>query len=350
MSDIFGLRDTEDPKLDFLKDEVPTPEPEAEAQETTDEQEQPEQLQLPLEGLEEPAEQETVEEPSEEEPPAEAEPEPEHKWAGKYVSAEELEKGYKELRDLQRRTAERAKAAERQRLEIERRALELQRTLEQAVPYVQQALNKKPKDEDGKWLFDEEPTEGNAQLSPQQIQQMVEARFREMEAQRNQQTYSEQEASQAQDALSQFFSAHPDLEPDGEEDSRIAETIVSLHQAWESDGYALDLTAVENYELAYEASQRPALRKVLEMNPTLVASDEGLALARAQAEMVEQRLNPEAPAPKPESTTEQRRVPKKPIAESAKGAAPQKDERPLDEFDAAVQAYNKKKNRGSVFF
>jgi hypothetical protein len=355
--DVFGLTNLdENENLDFLRDTPPS------AEETGE----PEQLQLPLEYPEEEpaseqAEQEpvvTAEEPQEAEPeteePVVEEPEEvsveEHRWAGKYTSAEELEKGYKELRDLQRRTAERAKAAERQRLMVEQKALELQKTLQEAVPAIQQYMQQqqKPVAADGEQQW---PWEENTALTPAQVKplidQVIQTRLMEAEQQRNQQSAEEQAARAASDALSQFFSAHPEIEPDSEEDSRIAETIVTLHKSWESEGWTLDLTDSGNYEIAYEASQRPALQKVLELNPSYVESEDGMLLARAQAEILESRLTQEKPKP----TTQQRRVPTKPVAEKATGAAPPKDERPLDEFDAAVLALrNERTQKGSIFF
>lgn len=354
MSDVFGITSLnvdENEALDFLKDEVPS------AEETTE----PEQLQLPLEYPdEEPASEqpeETPEVPLAESAEEEATPEPEAeeeapvRLAGKYTSTEELEKGYKELRDLQRRTAERAKAAERQRLQVEQRALELQKALQEAVPIIQQVMSKKPAQKDGEqWPWEDGQTPETltpAQVKPL-IDQAVQTRLMEEEHTRNKRTAEEQEARAASEALAQFFAAHPDVEPDSEDDSKIAETIVTLHKSWESEGWTLDLTDTGNYEIAFEASQRPALRKVLELNPSFVESEEGMLLARAQAEMLESRLTQQ---PKPEPTTEQRRVPPKPVAEKASGAAPPRDERPLDEFDAAVVALRKEKTqKGSVFF
>jgi len=68
-----------------------------------------------------------------------------------------------------------------------------------------------------------------------------------------------------------------------------------------------------------------------------------MLLARGQAELLESRLTQQQDKPAP--TTEQRRVPNKPVAEKASGAAPPRDERPLDEFDAAVMALRKEKTR-----
>jgi len=356
MSDVFnvGSLDIENNEaLDFLRDEVPS------AEETTE----PEQLQLPLDSPEEePASEQPEETPEvplaesvEEEATPESEPveeTPEVRWAGKYTSPEELEKGYKELRDLQRRTAERAKVAERQRLQVEQRALELQKALQEAVPVIQQVMSKKPAQKDGEsWPWEDGETPDTltpAQVKPL-IDQAVQTRLMEEEHTRNQRAVEEQESRAASEALAQFFAAHPDIEPDSEDDSKIAETIVTLHKSWEPEGWTLDLTDTGNYEIAYEASQRPALRKVLELNPSYIESEEGMLLARGQAELLESRLTQQQDKPAP--TTEQRRVPNKPVAEKASGAAPPRDERPLDEFDAAVMALRKEKTqKGSIFF
>jgi outer membrane biosynthesis protein TonB len=120
--DVFGNLGSELP--DFVTDQ-PAPVEEAAP-------EQPKEETPAVEVKEEaPAEQPVAEAPAEtpaaEETPTETpEEQAERLLAGKYRSVEELEKGYRELRDLQRRTAERAKASDMERQSLAARSLQIQ--------------------------------------------------------------------------------------------------------------------------------------------------------------------------------------------------------------------------------
>lgn len=267
-------------------------------------------------------------------------------WAGKYRSPEELEKGYREMRDLQRRTAERAKAYEQANLEVQARASQMEEALRRAIPIVQQAMaqNRAQQEADP---YGEPKDAPPPTYTPEQIQQQVDYRMaqqvRQMQQQQQRAWAQQQEYNVAAQAMQSFFADHPEVEQGGTTDEDIASTIVALNEAW--DDSEVDLASRDALEIAYEASQRPALRQVLEMNPRFFDSDEGLALARQQAAQLES-------SPVEATQTGQRTSSPRsntPVVERGSSQTP--EQAILDEFEQAVAEYKKANNRGSdVFF
>lgn len=330
---------------DFVQDAEPTPAPEpAPEPEPAAEPEQP--VAVPLAEPETP--EITPETPSEE--PTEPTAEQVRAWAGKYTSPEELEKGYRELRDLQRRTAERANAYEQASMEAQARAQQMEQALRRAMPLVQQAMAQQrgAPQEQPYGMPEAQPQQGPP-VSPMEIQRLVDYQLQQrlaqqqaMQAAQFQQYQQYQETSQAMES---FFQAHPEVERGGAVDEDIASTVLALNEAWpDSD---LDISSPEALEIAYEAAQRPALRQVLELNPSYVDSDAGMVLARNLASQIDGITQPSAPptrgATGPRGNT--------PVVERGASQAPG-NAPPLDEFDQAVADYRKEKQkRGSdVFF
>lgn len=276
-------------------------------------------------------------------------------WAGKYQSPEAMEKGYRELRDLQRRTAERAKAYEQRVAEVEFQARQMEQAVKQATDFVRNLQNQQQQQQQPV-LYDNEgnpvytPPPG---LNPEQVQQMVDAQLQErlaLEAQsRQEQEWQREKYLEAKAAQARFFETHPGVEKNGDTDEDIASTILAFNEAWTAiDGSTFNLGSEESLAIAYEASQRPALRAVLEKQPALMDDDDGMTLAYALAEQIEQRQNPQmASVPTGRMTAQ----PNTPFAE--RGSSPaQPQASPLDEFDQAVADYrSRNKARGSeVFF
>lgn len=309
-------------------------------------------------------EQPVVETPVEEQPLVEtpaaetAEEEAARLFAGKYKSIEELEKGYKELRDLQRRTAERAKATEMERAQLAARTQQIQQALQQTIPVVQQALaarqQQPPQPEQNAYGLDfpeeQQPQPG---LDPRMVMPLVDMqvqqRMLEYQNAATQQRAASAEFENANSALQEFYSNHAEVEPQGEIDVSIANTIMSINQAWGPTGSTLDLTNPDIFEIAYEATKRPALRQVLEISPALIDTDAGLELARRQAALLEADLTPPATPSASSGTLVSQ---KKPVVERASsGTPPATEGTQQDEFDAAVLAFRRdRESKGSIFF
>lgn len=290
-----------------------------------------------------------------EEPPQEPTAEQVKAWAGKYTSPEELEKGYRELRDLQRRTAERAKAHEQRSLEIESRARQLEDALRRAIPYVQQVTQRAQQQQVQRDPYSmDEPAPAPtvdprymAQMVQQQVDAQVQQRLNQYQAVQAQQAMQAAEYTEAASNFQRFFETHPEVEPNGPVDEDIAATILALNEAWAPTGSEVDIASQSALEIAYEASQRPALRTVLELNPAYIDTDAGMTLARKLASELDGITQPtpeggRAPVAAPRSNT--------PVVERGSSQAPV--ETPLDEYDQAVADYKKSlASRGSeVFF
>lgn len=279
-------------------------------------------------------------------------------YLGKYKDIPAVLQGYNELRELQRRTAERARENENRANLIEAQAQQLQQTLSQAIPYIEslraQQVQQLPQevkyDQFGNPVVPPTP-----QLSPQQVQRLVDERV-SAQTQQNQQNWAaeQQKAAAAQkteSAILGFYGAHPEVEVGGEIDAAIMDTINALNQTWESRGDGtLDTQDPSVYEIAYEATQRPALQKVLQMFPALVDDDSGMQLARIQAAVLEgQPITQQSQAvPASQVGNAQR----KPFVEKASSSTPQTTVVPLSEFDEAALEWRKANTRqsDSVFF
>ncbi len=280
-------------------------------------------------------------------------------WAGKYQTPEAMEKGYRELRDLQRRTAERAKAYEQRVAEVEFQAQQMNQRVQEATNYVrtlqqQQQQAQQPQqtyyDDMGNPVQIPQAPPG---LTPQQVQDYVNAQLQEQAAYQaqaaQQQAWRQEKYNEAQQAQARFFEQHPEVVKDSDADEDIATTILAFNEAWTAiDGSTFNLGSEESLAIAYEASKRPALRVVLEKQPSLMDDDEGMTLAYALTEQIEQRTNTQM-APQPTGRMTAR--PNTPFAERGSSPAPQQGT-PLDEFDQAVAEYRgQNKARGSkVFF
>lgn len=370
MTDAFGLSDGEVPE--FLQDEqpeAPTPDPALDqapdgSTETRPVEPEPEPENLypgreerprdPVTGRFLPKEEPRLDETS-------AETQPEEKptvYAGKYNDVPALEKGYRELRDLQRRTAERAKAYEQRAAEVEFNARQMEQAVRQATDYVrslQQQQAQQPQ-QPQQPVYDQfgNPVQLPPQqpsLTPDQIQGLVDAQVQNQWAYQAQamqeQQFRQQQYNEAAEAQRLFFEAHPEIERNGAIDEDVASTILAFNEAWSHiDGSTFNLGSEESLGIAYEASQRPALRRVLETNPAYMDDDEGMTLARALASQIDQQT--QAPV---QPTGRMQARPNTPVVERGSSPAP-REASPLDEFDQAVAEYRAaSKARGSeVFF
>jgi len=334
--DEFGLPTVppeEDQEFGFLEDDAQPPAP------------QPiEEVEAPLfTGL-----------PTEEEAPESPEVEvPETLYANKYRSVEALEKGYREMQDLQRRTAERAKIYEQAKAEADLRAKQYEQTLRKVLQtqiMAKQAPPVQPTPQVDEW-GNPVPPQPQPGVTPEQFLPVVDAlvqnRMRESEQMTRTRMDYERAKQDAESAVMGFYESHPDVEMYGEMDAMMHDTIQTLNDSWTDS--VLDIRNPDSLEVAYEAAKDPQLLKVLQMNPRYVDDEEGMKLARLTAALLR---GEEAPTPQtaqvPASMVGQRR----PFVEKAATVANPTAERQLDEFDEAVAEYRKHRARGgeTIFF
>lgn len=273
-------------------------------------------------------------------------------WAGKYRDPEALETGYRELRDLQRRTAESRKATEQKAQELEFQNKRLEDALRRAIPVVQEAVRIRQgqgQDPYGNPALTEQPAPPPGP-TPQQVQGLVDQRVQqgiEMAQQRLAAQREQQEAYQAAEgAITRFFERHPEVEQNGPVDTDLAATITSLNEAWTSrNAGTVDLGSDDMLDIAYEAMHNPALRRVLEVNPEYVDDDTGMAIARQLAAQASGK-----PVANPGSVRTSAPQKNTPFVE--RGSSPAPAEKPLDEFEeAAAELRRWREDRGnSVFF
>lgn len=295
--------------------------------------------------------QETLEEPTEEVP---AEETPEEKaerlWAKKYKSPEELERGYQELRDLQRRTAERAKAWETRNQAIEARARELEQAVRRAIPYVQRVSEmqrQNPEAFEG-YAEGEQPPLTPEMVAPL-VDSLVQQRMQQLQAQYSAQQTAQNAVQEATQALEQFYGATPEVERGGEMDQQMTQTIIELNDAWAESASQLDLGNVETFEIVLEATKDPYLKQVLAIHPELIDTDAGMDLARAQAQQLAVVRGDTQNAQQSPPPTGQPVARKTPVVEKASTGSV--TETPKDEFDKAVGVYRQhKRPDGAVFW
>ena len=274
-------------------------------------------------------------------------------YAKRYETVENLEDGYQELRELHRRTAERAKEYEEQNRVLMGHAAEVESTLQRAVQALQQQQQVQPQqfDDYGNPVAPPAPT-------PQQVQQYVDQQV-QMRLQQAQSGWQEQAAADAQAeaarrAIYGFFEKHPEVEVNSPVDDDIAQTIHAINDSWQTWGTSMDITDPDTIEVAYEATQRPALRHVLEKNPALVDDEQGMQLARFQASILEGQPITQSAQNVPASSPGAQVVgsSRPPVIERGATTSNTSDDRPLDEVDQAFLEYRQHKQRSgdSVFF
>lgn len=279
-------------------------------------------------------------------------------YAGKYKTVEALEQGYQNLRDLQRRTAESSRAIEEEARAYQERAMFLQQQLvpllQPRPPVVQQPAPAQQQERE--WY--EEPQQPQPQrgpeYTPEQLQAIINAQVQSQAWQLQQDFEARENARQAledaQEAITEFYESHPEVEPDGPVDQDLMRTLVELNQSWGQRGEnPVNLGDVDALNIVYEASKDPQLAWVLANNPTYFDSDNGVQLARVQAAQMRGESITQTSQTVPASAVGQR----KPVLESAStsgGNQPRSD--PDDPWEGAVQAYNKSKAKtpGADFF
>lgn len=256
----------------------------------------------------------TVEAEAQEQTPAQVAAEAK-KFADRYDSVEELEKGYKQLQGEYTR-ARQAEMAGGQRLA---RAEQLLRTIAQEVQAQRQQQQLAQAQEDPDYA---------AQLNQQAyIDQQVQARLAPL--QQRQQAQAEQQQLVA--SIIAFRNAHQDIVPNSPEDVELNNVVEELE---------LDKTNPEALEVGYEAFKNPELRRVLVANPHLVETEQGMEYARYQAKSLAQGSG--APVTGTAPTTSQRAPQRKapPMESGGSGTPPRApEEKKGDEFDESLRLY-----------
>lgn len=299
-------------------------------------------------------------------------------WAGKYKNPEELEKGYRELRDLQRRTAEARKAEQQRAMELDYRRQQLESTLQQATPIVQQAAQMRQqlaaqqaayqqwaaqaaqrRQQDPFADVGQPPMVPMVQpqmpqgLPPEQVQAMVNQQVGQQmsEFQRQQAIQAERQKDYIETAenLQEFFVNHPEIQVDGDADSDIAATVQSLNQAWATkNAGTVDIGSSDGLERIYEATKRPALARVLALHPEYIDDEVGMTLARQMASTVDGQTQVAMPAT---GTTPGRSTPRPNTPVVERGSSPSAPQgKPLDEWQEAVASLQADTKRGSSIF
>lgn len=355
--DAFGLPLKKREDLDFLKDEEPQEEQApVEPVEAEEEVEQVEET-----PPEEPEGEEEVPEPeAEEEAPAEEET-VEELIFGKYKNLEEAEKGYKNLQELQFRTANQRREMEELWEQARLQGQQLEQGLRQAAPYIQQQQAQI------EWLarqLKEQGIELPAQtqeqmsrpqqraISPQDVDRIVQSRMQQAQEMQRIEADARSTMEAAEQALTSFYESHPEVEVRGDIDSALYHTVLDLEDSWKSLGvedYRVGIDNPEMLEVVYEAYKNPSLLTVIKKYPHLVDDDEGMELARFQAAM----LRGETPV-----TQDKRKVPasqvgqKKPVVEKASVGSRQPESGPQDDWDRIKAASRKARSekQGSPFF
>lgn len=226
-----------------------------------------------------------------EEPPAEETTPEEKLYAGVFKDADALEKGYEEVR---RAFTERSMEMS----ELRAKQQEQEQILTLVAPLIQERL------------VAENPELAEQLEFAQRVQPMIDERLAPLQ--------QEAETAQAQQeflrTVTDFRARHPDVPPNSEADHMLAQVVQELDLIKEDP---------EALEVAYEASQDPALRFVLNASPHLADTDNGMAMARVQATQLAAQQQP-AQAP-PGGTTQgepARIAPRIPFVERGGSGAP----------------------------
>jgi hypothetical protein len=290
-----------------------------------------------------------------------AETEAQKLYAGKYKDVPALEKGYVNVRDAQRRAAERANAAERQLVETNQRMRLLETEMQRAIPLLRQAMQPRPqaptRPADPWSGVQEQPEPQSQTLSPEQIALLADQLAAERVAQSRGEWQAEAEAQMARQAQEQtvrsFWGKHNIVEGD-EQDNAMFDSVQTLNDAWDNAGWEVDLSNPDTLDIVYETTQSPELLQVLQLNPDYIESDAGMQLARFQAALLRGEPITQATSTGPASQVGQR-APQAPVTERASvgtAGTAAGQQKPLDEFEEAVMEFRRNNKRGlagSVF-
>jgi hypothetical protein len=348
--DTFGPEQGADPLLEGLEEqpeppeapegeEAPPQEPEAPAEPEAPKPEAPAEPEAPATPESPEAAEEGPPEGEEEEQPEETEQTEEaYLWAGRWEDPKELERSWLHLRAKNSRDLQRLQ-------DSEDRLSQMQEAVKRAAPLIEQYLRDQQQRgrQEGYDYGEDQPQPGPDPLAAQRAAQDEIQRFKSEQAREN-------AVREARTAYAEFQQAHPEVTPDSELDSQMAEVIESLSLEIDRD----------TFDIAYEAAQDPDLRLVLEATPDLVENDAGMHYARMQASLLKQQQGTtpqngekteqppqKKPAQKRSAQAEAART-KATVETGGPGRPPQAPgDTPKDEFDEVLE--RAKESTKSVF-
>jgi hypothetical protein len=205
------------------------------------------------------------------------------RYKDKYSTIEAMEEAHRNALDLSQRQAERAKLSEQQNRElteylrvageyIEQQQKQGQAPAAAAAPANgQMQITPEIEQQAAAMGTDPETFMVAQQIARQQAEAQVAPLQQQLAAQEQQRLMAEHQ-QRANLQITNFRTAHADLDNDTE---------AAMVQVFEEFG--LDPTVNDNYEIALEAASSPDLRDVFRANPTYIDTDAGLALARRLA-------------------------------------------------------------------
>jgi hypothetical protein len=208
--------------------------------------------------------------PVEEQPPAAGEPPEPFEFAGQTFASRELaEDSHRNIRDLHRRSAERARA-------VEARNAELEGFFQQALPYLQQMAQQGGAPGSPTIAPPAEPQidyEDPASIQ-RYVDSLVNQRVMAVRTELEAATQARMQAQRQQDAVNlavnSFYDRHPDVLPGSAEETAISEVMKATR---------LELN-IPDMERAYEITKDPRLRTVVLANPGWARDEEGMQYAR----------------------------------------------------------------------
>lgn len=261
--------------------------------------------------------------------------------AGIYETVPELEQGYRSLQGAFTRVSQDYRTIQSER-EADAAALaDLESRYEQLVDLIQQRE------------AENDPEFAERLAQAEQIRQAVDARLgpiTEAETEREQIAREAAETQQNQQAaafaVQTFQSRHPEVVPNGPEDRQLAIAFRELRTA----GVPLDVRSVEHIEIALEAARNPNLKAELMFSPGAVNVPGGIDVLRNRvgATIAATGGTPQGTRPPAQGVAGRR--PSAHVEVGSGGApvvtAPGKQP---DEFDAAMEWYEKEFRKGPLF-
>lgn len=283
---------------------------------------------------------EPVEEP-EQEPVEEPEPAPAEaaapRLAKKYDTPEELENAYLEVQTGFTRVAQDNARMRAQNQQLQQQIQAQSEQMNQIIQFLQEDAAER------------DPEFAERLEQERMLQAAIDQRLgpvsEQFQAQQQQQQRQAMIASQ-QEAVKQFYAAHPDVPPQSPADVAVAQSFQQLLAA----GVPMNAANPEHFEIAYEAAQNPQFAMELAMAPGALNIQGGVArlreraggtIAPQQGPPTQGGTRPRAPARRKVET----------FVEVGSGGAPAEAApgQTLDEFEEAWDWYQENGSKGPLF-
>lgn len=205
-------------------------------------------------------------------PEAPAPEQPPQLYGGRFATVEALEQGWRDSDAFARRSASRANQAEATAQQVQAELADLKEELRQVAPLIQQglrpAIDPAALERAG---IDPESAGVLGQIIDAEVARRVAPVTQQIETDRSARAAEEEDRSR-RDAITSFRERHPE---------RTEEHEMAMVDLFGELGF--DAADPSWYDIAYEATQRPALARVLRAHPDWAETDEGLEDARLLA-------------------------------------------------------------------